>query len=257
VELTLALLRSSSSVTKKIPTKTIRNTIVECICCMTPESFRDGVRRSGGKFLYRGENLSTKDNVPFTTKNTVPNWRMDNNDWLEHVGGWILNPKPDLLIPSTYGDPRALEYFNCLEAQLSTMPNLNFSSSTLPSYPTFLAKPSNGHIGTSDPQQAGQWGDVVSIWPLGDEMSYIWPKDRTEFFLADTKIRCDKFDDQLVINQDLAYALQSRREVLFHSWFESSSARLSLPTTLSAFLVVPKELDAVLLEDLQRVQYGL
>jgi hypothetical protein len=267
MESALALVLSSTASSSKniIWPKTIIPNAVECICCFTPASFREGVRRSGGKFLYRGESWNTKDNGSFTTttRKPLPRWANDrsNNDDMkvgQFVGGWILNPKPDLLLPDTYGDPRALDYFECLEEYLSAIPRSRFSSVTRPSRcPTFLAKPSYGHIGTSDPQQAAQWGNVVSIWPLGDEISYVWPKDRTEFYRPNMNVICDKFDNKLVLNHNLAYALQSKREVLFCSWFEESPAVVSIPTKSLAFLTVPRELDAELLQALQRVHYCL
>jgi hypothetical protein len=191
--------------------------------------------------------LTTKDNDSSATRTPSPFWENDNYG-PKQVAGSILNPKPDLLLPNTYNDPRALDYFECLEARLAVMPSSRFSPATL----SFSAKPSNGHIGTSDPQQAVQWGNVVSIWPLGDELSYVWPRDRTEFFVPNSTIICDNFNDNLVINQDLAYALRSTREILFCSWFENSQ-----DTTSSPFLVVSSEHDAVLLKALRKVNYGL
>jgi hypothetical protein len=275
VQLAPTKVLSSSTSKNIIGPKKIHNA-VEWICGLTPESFREGVRRSGGNFLYLGENLTTQDNgsitirqpcrgEKLTTKNNgsvtnrqtllLPQQSNDDQN-LDHViAGWILNPKPDLLLPGTYGDRRSLEYFECFETRLSAMPSSR--SDTSSRSPTYLAKPSNGHIGTSDPNQASQWGNVVSVWPLGNELSYVWLKDRTEFFPPNTDVSCDKFDDKLVINQDLAYALQSKREVLFCSWFENSPISLSLPTGSWAFLTVPREHDGVLLESLQRVEYGL
>lgn len=226
---------------------------VNCICCLTPASFREGVRNSGGKFLYRGEDLST-GNESTASSPVIRKLRSmaEETGWLENLSDWILCPVPDLLLPETYVDPKAVTYFDCLEARLSSSMSQATLNPLQSSNPQLIAKPSNGHIGTADPQQASQWGRIVSVWPLGDRLSYVWPRDRTEFFPKSVR-SCQ--NDFLITNQDLARALQRNREVLFCSWFRKSTDVSS--QLISSFLVVPAEYDSALRKALDKVNYGL
>jgi hypothetical protein len=180
---------------------------------------------------------------------------------------WIIY-HPDLLLPETYNDPMALAYFECLEQRLSGLSTENTSKASTRHIIT--AKPSNGHIGTSDPRQAGQWGEVVvSVWPLGDQISYVWPRDRETFFpysshdddnnnnvdIGPQKV-CR--EDNLVVNEALLKFRHQPREVLFASWFDSPF----LPSNdhvpvMSSFLSIPMEYDMILRKELERFQYGL
>jgi hypothetical protein len=107
---------------------------VDAVCRYSPLDFRKSVRDSSGHFLYRGETVDCPT---------------------------ILHPKPDLLLPGTYGydDRDALKYFECLEHELSDT----------------RARPSTGHIGTGTHADASVWGSPVSVWPLGNCLSYVWP----------------------------------------------------------------------------------
>jgi hypothetical protein len=268
---------SVAATTKPLPT--ISNAVVvDCICDWTPKSFRDAVRQSGGKFLYRGEEDLTTTAATATAaaekSHFDPAMEMllllssssslrPNSAPLQDVSTLILNPEPDLLLPETYGDPKALAYFECLEARLSSsssfVPPFGHLTSSLSSSGDSsalrVAKPSNGHIGTSDPQQAGQWGSVVSVWPLGDALSYVWLRDRAEFF-------SNTMDDgNNVRDQQLDQALlQRNREVLFCSWFhhhDQRPAATNMKLPLSAFLAVPIEHDNALRKALQQADYGL
>jgi hypothetical protein len=162
----------------------------------------------------------------------------DNNGILQH-------PASDLLVEGTYDDPAALQYFRCLEQRLDQA--------------SVRARPSNGHVATSDPNEAGQWGPVVSVWPLGTEWSYVWPKDQTTLFVdSGNPYTCR--GDRLVIDTNLPNALTQPREVLFASWFSENAS--SLPPTISkswtsAFLTIPLENDETLRRKLQERSYGL
>jgi hypothetical protein len=182
------------------------------ICSDTPKPFRQAVWSSGGHFLYRGSAALSS-----TNKITV-----------EH-------PPPDLLLPNTYDDPKALTYFQCLERQLD------------PS--VVVARPSTGHVGTSNVQEAAQWGSVVSVWPLGSELSYLWPLDRQTLFPG----QCPDRRHDLVCNVGLSKALAQRREVLFASWYDDDIDVISS----SAFVSVPFTLDVPLKDMLERLHYGL
>jgi hypothetical protein len=97
------------------------------ICAYTPPSFRHAVQASN-HFLYREA--------------------VDNNGILQHTLHQICSSR------KTFDDPAALEYFECLEQRLDQA--------------SVRARPSkNGHgVATSDPNEAGQWGPVVSVWPF-------------------------------------------------------------------------------------------
>lgn len=112
---------------------------VQWIVGNCPETFRMAVRDAGDSFLYRGE-----PRVP-------------------RYGVTLLHPDPDLLQPDTYaGTPDALTFFQCLEQQVDAQgPG--------------LVRPSVGHIGTTAADRAAPWGPPVSIWPLCQELSFLWP----------------------------------------------------------------------------------
>jgi hypothetical protein len=178
------------------------------ICNYTPQVFRLAVAATWC-FLYRGETTIAS-----------------------HHGATVLDPEPDLLLPGTYDDPSALAYFQCLEQRLQ------HRGST--------ARPSTGHIATSDVSQASQWGQAVSVWPLGDSMSYVWPRRNEVFFPTTRKYNCP--GDDLAIDQDLSLALNLGHEILFKSKFQGTD---SLPAVLtgprtSAFLAIPVSFDATL-----------
>jgi len=244
---------TSSKVASSLSVQDIGD-VVECICKYTPTAFRAGVRRSGGSFLYRGGGLTlgnadTKYNLEFPPV-------LAKKKLLQKLCAWTQNPTPDLLSLETYNDPMALNYFECLERRLSLPTTSSQTPKTsLLSYSLKIAKPSNGHIGTSDPQQAGQWGDVVSVWPLGNSLSYVWPRDRTVFFpypnTAQNSSRvCN--EDSLVINNHLANALEGKnREIMFTSCFNDA------PSSVSAFLAFPIDYDSIIRTELEHVQYGL
>jgi hypothetical protein len=200
---------------------------VDLICADTPQSFRQAVQQSH-HFLYRG----TDDD--------------DGGDY--KYSPQIQHPEPDLLIPGTYYDnPAALDYFTCLEKRLLRS--------------AVAARPSTGHVATSDPMEAGRWGPVVSVWPLGTEWSYVWPQDRSTLFASSAD--CD--DNVLMVDRELQEALQQPREVLFMSYFlrnqpettiKFSSSVLSY-SWRSAFLTIPMQEDAALRQKLQERNYGL
>jgi hypothetical protein len=126
----------------------------------------------------------------------------------------FLAPPPDLLESSTYNDDNALVFFSCLERELKSSHH--------------LARPSTGHIGTSNSTAAEGWGNVVSIWPAGSSISYVFPMTRTLFFPGTCQ------DDFFVVNRDLPLALKLGKEVLFATqglkYFPESSF-LAIPAT--------------------------
>ena len=169
-------------------------------------------------FLYRGNNIPLNDVAQ------------------------MVDPKPDLLMEGIYDDPLALKYFECIEKRLDA----------------FSARPSTGHIATSNQQEAGKWGETVSVWPLGSSWAYVWPEDTEIFFPTKWKDHCD--GSELVLNQRVDDALHSNREVLFTSWFDDHQA-ISLPKSFeclrSAFLIIPSRFDSQLKIELQKRNYGL
>jgi len=181
-----------------------KSSISDFICSYAPLEYRLAVAATG-KFLYRGEDAVSAPN--------------------------ILAPDPDLLLPGTYDDEGAIDYFQCLEKRLSTITD---------------ARPSLGHIATSDQSEASQWGEAVSVWPLGDKFSYVWPEKERLFFPTESK--CESGD--FAINRDLEGALELGHEVLFSSSFDKPA---SLPSsisdnTISAFLAVPSTYNSIIQE---------
>jgi hypothetical protein len=214
----------------------------DLICADTPESFRQAVQQSH-HFLYRGAADDNDDDD-------------DGGDYYRHNSPQIIiqHPEPDLLIPGTYEDPEALDYFKCLEKRLLRS--------------AVAARPSTGHVATSDPMEAGQWGPVVSVWPLGTEWSYVYPKDRSTLFVESSGADdCDCDCDALMVDRNLLEALQQPREVLFASYFlettqpKSSNKRSWWSSILSsswqsAFLTIPIQEDAALRQKLQERNHG-
>jgi hypothetical protein len=181
----------------------------------TPVEFRRAVRDSGGYFLYRGEAITTPK---------------------------ILSPKPDLLDRSTYNNMYnigAYTYFTNLEKQLKTN-NVG-------------ARPSTGHIGTTDMAAAKPWGNPVSVWPLGSELSYAWTKNRDAFYPG----HCP--DGDIVYDRDLWLALANgNKEVLFATTIEEKSALAAyINISPSSFIAIPARLDAELSLMLKKKKYGL
>jgi hypothetical protein len=193
--------------------------VAELICTSTPYTFRAGVFKSGGRFLYRGDDDSASD----------------------YEFGRICHPLPDLLVPGTYPEKNALAYFECLEAQLLYQ----------------MVRPSNGHVGTPTASDAAVWGNVVSIWPLGSELAYAWPRYRTAFFASDRKKQCP--GDKIQLDSGIKTALLEDREILFASCYKP---RDNIPSFVesswvSAFVAVPIQYDDELRRMLRLRKYGL
>ena len=121
--------------------------VAKFIATSTPRAFREAVAQAQGTFLYRGQQQPTSTNSPII------------------MAGHVCSPLPDLLFQETYDSKEALEYFQCLEEYLALQ--------------NIVAKPSTGHIGTSSKKNAQEWGNVVSIWPLGTQLSFVYPKRKT------------------------------------------------------------------------------
>jgi hypothetical protein len=196
------------NVRKKNTTLSVRDA-TDLICKATPAAFREAVRNSGNHLLYRGEDVTLTS---------------------------ILHPKPDLLVPGTYGDdPDALVYFQQLERMLKLR----------------AARPSQGHIATSRAQDASIWGSVVSVWPLGTDLDYVWPKTAVTLYPGSCQ-------NDLVIGDRLAEALERGTEILFASHFVDRNPPPNVSSIwASAFLAVPSRLDHDLIELLQERNYGL
>lgn len=78
----------------------------------------------------------------------------------------IMVSKPcDLLNPETYGSEEAAAYFARLDKRMA---------GELKS----PVRPSNGHLATTCPKAAGDWGVAASIWPIGeDNVHFAWYAD--------------------------------------------------------------------------------
>jgi hypothetical protein len=190
-----------------------------------PASFRRAVRDAQGSFLYRGSDDQADEDYTTAT---------------------LCSPKPDLLSPGTYADDDgALRFFQSLEQQLSRLPSIV----------------SVGHLGTSDIAVAAQWGRPVSIWPLCQELTFLWPRRRPLFYPTTTNsITGDDDDDDYCIHQDLATALSSHdREVMFARVIAAASTDATSKTTTApcSFLAVASRYDNSLRKRLEQCAYGL
>ena len=228
--------------------------IARLIAPYTPREVLEAIRDSGGKFLYRGE--EPNDGVSCYFEKEINIGKTSPSHLVR-----VCDPTPDLLLSETYGnDPLALDYFQQLEDFLVSTSVTSATTDAI-----FMAKPSNGHIATSDSSEAGKWS-VVSVWPLlpvgnGKEdakpktarFSYVWCRNQPIFYAPATLQKPDvknhkQFDFQsLVKNQMLREALEETngREVLF-----------SFSTT-AAFAAIPIELDQLLRNELEIIGYGL
>lgn len=154
----------------------------------------------------------------------------------------LLDPEPDLLTEGVYDDPLAIKFFQCLEQRLES----------------FAARPSTGHIATSDRDEAGKWGEPVSVWPAGTDWAYTWPKDAQIFFPTQWKNQCDR--SEFVLNQGLEDALKKKHEVLFTSWFgneENVYLEKGCKALKSAFFIIPSDFDSQMKIELRKRNYGL
>ena len=230
---------------------------------VTPKAFRRAVQMSGGRFLYRGSTSSSNSSNDSSSPNDDnENERCRVIPVANELGVVRLcDPQPDLLLPETYGnDPQALLYFRCLEERL----RLRHRRQLQQKQQTFFASPSNGHIGTSDPNVASQWGDsVVSVWPIGDEISTVWPKDTSVFYPPTTSANLDSKncprDERLVIDSRLEEALRRQdREVMFSTRTISgtSASNGDISFTYSPFMTVPIDYDRELRHELETINYG-
>lgn len=107
----------------------------------------------------------------------------------------ILSPVPDLLSLSTYSEGQdAVDFFMCLEEKFSS----------------FNVRPSLSHIVTASRSQASLWGPPVTVWPLGSDFGYAWPKHRPLFYPGECNASYS-------INSDFVSALREKREVMLSS----------------------------------------
>ncbi|KAL3812195.1 hypothetical protein ACHAXA_009669 [Cyclostephanos tholiformis] len=116
--------------------------------------FLSSVRRSNYKFLYRGLSSDEVEAVA-------------NNDELAAI---IIKEEPfDLLDSNTYNSTESVIYFQDMEHEMTAM--------------RMPLKPSNSHIGTTNPKDAARWGQAASIWPLGEEgVDFAWLADGGSFW---------------------------------------------------------------------------
>ena len=280
-------LENTAATTTTVTTKEL----ARFIATNTPKEFLWAVKQSGGKFLYRGdEPNSNAATLLFWIQNPKKHDKSNDDDDPHFFVVRTCNPAPDLLLPETYGyDPLALRYFEELEAFLSSSsssfsatPNANVDVAATPHSSTkIIAKPSNGHIATSDALEAGKWGKIVSTWPLLPStiessinpnninnnsaiFSYVWPRNRSVFYESSsssnnetsTTTKTIQNKNLLVVNEKLQDALTAKggREVLFA--FAPSSTTIAA-TASAAFLAIPGELDVALRDELERIDYGL
>ena len=164
-------------------------------------AFLDGIRESGGGFLYRGLPPNTPTNRPCV----------------------FLDPESDLLDPATYMSTNAADFFAHLD---ETMASLNNGTGV---------RPMNGHLATPKSRAASAWGPPASIWPLGKVHwafvkgsnnnainTLFWPPISSSF---NNKVNLMQ-EIGLVIDKDLGVAIRDGDEVLFTSENIAENRRL-------------------------------
>jgi len=175
---------------------------VELIEKFCPVEFLNAVKDTGA-FLYRGETLSLNNS---------------------NASCYQFETPPDLLLQGTYGCAEAVEYFQRLEDCSATRSS--------------LVRPSTGHIGTSSIRSAAQWGNPVSVWPLGTSFSYAFPMQRSDFFHCGDVFTTKQMltpCDEIYWNKELSNALRTDREVMFATLDSSgkpSSTFIACPAPL-------------------------
>ena len=80
------------------PSITMLEELAKFIVANTPRAYRAAVQKSGGKFLYRGNDEDDSDTITTDTDKTTPTTNRI---------GRIQNPDPDLLELATYGNDTA------------------------------------------------------------------------------------------------------------------------------------------------------
>jgi hypothetical protein len=93
--------------------------------------------------------------------------------------------------------------------------------------------PSNSRLAVSNPDAAKQWGaQVVSVWPLGENVHFAWPEQGSVFSNAGAipKIIVDGVDCGRMSLED---ALESNKEILFRA----ESGYLAVPLFMEKELV--------------------
>lgn len=133
----------------------------------------------------------------------------------------------DLLDPDTYGSDAAASYFSALEK--------NMRSKNSP------VLPSNGHLATTCPKAAANWGVAASIWPIGEDgVHFAWFEDGGLFWPRNEEASKEIiFDGRECGKISLDDALVGDAwEILFRAD--------------SGFVTVPTKLDTELRKGLQR-----
>jgi len=137
----------------------------------------DGVRRSGGRYVYRGV---AGDAAARAT---------------------LRRETGDLLDARTYGSAAAAAFFASLDADLAAR--------------GVAARPAVGHLATSDAAAAAAWGGAAaSIWPLG-KAAYCWLPDAAALWPAAGSPAA--VARRLRVDEGLADAIAAGSEVLFVS----------------------------------------
>mmetsp|Transcript_33792 Transcript_33792/g.57384 ORF Transcript_33792/g.57384 Transcript_33792/m.57384 type:complete len:288 (-) Transcript_33792:1392-2255(-) len=112
-------------------------------------NFLSSVVKSRYNYLYRG--LSPDESAAIARNN--------------ELAAILVKDEPyDLLDPATYQSKDAASYFTHLENDMTAK--------------GLSVKPSKGHLGTTCPKAAAEWGRAASIWPLGEQgVDFAWLKD--------------------------------------------------------------------------------
>jgi hypothetical protein len=173
--------------------------------------YLSSVRKSSYNFLYRG--LLLDESQAVTNSN--------------QLAAIIIKEEPfDLLDSDTYNSFESVEYFQSLEDKMTAM--------------RMSLKPSNSHIGTTNPKDAARWGKAASIWPLGEKgVDFAWLKDGGLFW----PIRGGKLN----INER-NYVITSSAKVTGDGECDGLSEALRGDTEImfradNGFVAVPAELD--------------
>lgn len=184
--------------------------------------YLSSVRRSRYNFMYRGLLLDESQAVTYSNQ----------------LAAIVIKEEPfDLLDSDTYNSIESVEYFQSLEDEMTAM--------------RMPLKPSNSHIGTTNPIDAARWGKAASIWPLGESgVDFAWPEvgglfwpirggkrniqERSNVITSSAKVTGDGECD------GLSEALRGDTEIMFRAD--------------NGFVAVPAELDKELREYLTYMQ---
>lgn len=151
----------------------------------------------------------------------------------------IRSPAYDLLETGTYADFSDItaDYFRNIDRYLLQQGQQQ-------------CRPSIGHLAVADLITASQWGAVESVWPVDDGLHYSWLRggpwwraqwsrvqnsDRPPFFWRSPTLIKNFLDEELVVDEQLANAMNRGAEILFSN--NANGSYLAVPFALESKLL--------------------